>query len=581
MRGNGWAVTAAVVCFTWMAGGAQPAQDVVRLAVEPEEVEVPAGGSAEIAVHAEVTPGWHVNSHQPSLPTLIPTELALEGPPGIELTEVRYPQPTYKRFGFAGQELAVYEDEFTLQATITASAETAGSGELALALAYQACDDEVCLPPASCEVVLVVRIGAPVEGEGSAPQASAEPLEDNMVARLVGERGMLLALVVVFVLGIGLNLTPCVYPMIPITVGYFGQQAGGQGRRIVLMALSYQLGIVITYSALGTAAALTGRLLGSVLQNPAVLATVAAVMVLLSLSLLGVYQIRPPVALTRAVTGRARSGVPGALAMGMVAGVVAAPCVAPISAALLAYVGATGDPWVGMSMFGALSLGLGAPYLVLALLSGRLSKLPRGGMWTVWVERLLGVILLGAALYFVSPLLPAEATRWTAAALVLLGGVYLGWLAVPGRSGWGLLATRLLVFAGGVAAAVVLVLPPEVEAGDKLSWEEFFPEAVSEGGGPVLLYFSADWCAPCREMDHSTFRDERVVAEASGVRLVKVDLTHVGDAETEKATREHRVWGVPTFVLLDSAGREIARAEGYQGAGAFGDLLAQAQEGEG
>ncbi|MFP3870984.1 MAG: protein-disulfide reductase DsbD domain-containing protein [Syntrophobacteria bacterium] len=267
----------ALVCVLWAMAGAQPPRDVVDLRVEPEEIEVPAGGALEVVVHAEITPGWHVNAHEPSLPTLIPTELSLEGHPGIGLEEVAYPEPVHHRFGFAEEELAVYEDAFAIRARIVASPEAAGAGTLSWVLNYQACDDEVCLPPTSAEAATRVQIG-PAAGEEPGAHGASQALADNMVARLVGERGMLLALAVVFVLGLGLNLTPCVYPMIPITVGYFGQQAGGRGRRTVLMALSYQLGIVVTYSALGTAAALTGRLLGSVLQSPAVLAGVAGVM---------------------------------------------------------------------------------------------------------------------------------------------------------------------------------------------------------------------------------------------------------------------------------------------------------------
>ncbi|MFO8034379.1 MAG: cytochrome c biogenesis protein CcdA [Candidatus Bipolaricaulota bacterium] len=570
MRGRAWCLGLLVLGLAVTFGWAQNPSDVVQLSLEHDEIELPAGGTAEITVLVDVTPGWHVNAHEPTLPTLIPTELALEGPPGVRLLEVEYPEPYYEHFGFAGQELAVYEDEFPLVARIAADDEAAGTGDIVFRLNYQACDNEVCLPPASAEATAALRIGPPAR-EVDDRRPPADPLAENTVARLVGERGMLLALAVVFVLGLGLNLTPCVYPMIPITVGYFGQQAGGQGRRTVLMALFYQLGIVITYSALGTAAALTGRLLGAVLQSPAVLAGVAGVMVLLALSLLGLYQIRPPAALTRAITGRARSGVPGALAMGLVAGVVAAPCVAPVSAALLAYVGATGNPWVGLSMFGALSLGLGVPYVGLALLSGRLKRLPQGGMWTVWVERLLGVVLLGVALYFLSPILPGQVARWGGAALALAGGGYLGWLAVRGRTGWALSALRMSAFGGGIAAAVLLLLP--AGAGGGLAWEPYSPAAVQEAQEPVLLYFYADWCAPCREMSHTTFRNEQVLAAAGEVALVRVDLTHGGDSDAEEFTRRHGVWGVPTFVLLDGSGEELSRAEGYQGATAFLALL--------
>ncbi len=556
-----------------VVGVGRTGTEVVDLAVDVASIEISAGGTSSFVVSGDVAPGWHVNAHVPSLPTLIPTELHMDGPPGVRLVDVVYPEPTHETFAFAGQELAVYEDVFSLEVTVAAASDMVGTGELRFTLYYQACDNEVCLPPASAEAVAPLRIGPPLaDGEAEAPGA-ARPLADNMVARLVGERGFVLALVVVFVLGLGLNLTPCVYPMIPITVGYFGQQAGGQGRRTVLMALSYQLGIVIAYSALGTVVAHTGGLLGALLQQPWVLAVLATVMVGLALSLLGLYQIRPPARLTRAITGRARSGIPGALAMGLVAGVVAAPCVAPVSVALLTYVGATGNPWIGLSMFGALSLGLGLPYVGLALLSGRLKRLPRGGTWTVWVERVLGVVLLGVALYFVSPLLSREVTRWAAAALALGGGIYLGWLAVRGRTGRVLSLLRVGVCAGGLATAVLLVWPSSAGVDGGLAWQPFSPTRLENAEQPVVLYFYADWCVPCREMGHSTFRDEGVHAVVEGFTLMRVDLTRAGDPDADALTKTHGVWGVPTFVILDSSGREVARAAGYQSAADFIELL--------
>ncbi len=553
-----------------------PGYEVMSLSVDPEVIELPAGGTVAITVLVDITPPWHVNAHEPSMDTLIPTELSLkDAPPGVELLAVEYPEPFHKEFAFAGQELAVYEDELVLEAKLAAAPEAVGSGELVFSLSFQACDNRVCLPPETVETTAPFALGPPAEDDDEAEPGVAAPPEDNMVARLVGERGLPIALGVVFVLGLGLNLTPCVYPMVPITVGYFSQQTAGRGRRTLLMALSYQLGIVVTYSALGTAAALTGRLLGAVLQSPWVLAGVAAVMVTLALSLLGLYQIRPPVRLTRAVTGRARTGILGALAMGLVAGIVAAPCVAPVSAALLAYVGATGDPWIGLGMFGALSLGLGVPYVGLALASGHLRRLPRTGMWTVWVERLLGVVLLGVALYFVSPLLPPAATRGAAATLAVGGGTYLGWLAVRGRTGWVLSGLRMAAFGGGLAVAVMVFFPGA--GGAELPWSPYAPERVAEAEDPVLLYFYADWCAPCRAMSYSTFQDERVIAGVERISLVRVDLTRGAQGEVQTLMAEYEVWGVATFILLDDSGGEIARAEGYLGAREFVELLEKAR----
>lgn len=569
MRRNLWGVAGAVVCLIGLLAGGQPATDVVKLTVEPSEIEVPAGGTAEIVVWVDISPGWHVNAHEPSLPTLIPTELELLGLPGLELAEVSYPEPIYERFDFAGQELAVYEGAFSVRAKVAASPEAVGAGQLGLVLNYQACDYEVCLPPASARAFAHVQIGPPVAGAETDAQASTDPLADNIVARLVRERSVMLALAVVFVLGLGLNLTPCVYPMIPITVGFFGQQASGRGGRLLGMALAYQLGIVLTYASLGVVAGLTGGLFGAALQSPAVLVAVAAVIVILAFSLLGAYQLKPPVAITRRIGGRAGFGLLGALTMGALAGLVAAPCVGPVTVALLAFVGATQDPWLGLGLFGSLALGLGAPYVALALLSGRLSRLPRTGGWTLWVERLLGWIMLGLALYFVRPLLPEPWFAWLGAGLALAGAVYLVVFAARGHGGrlLGLLRAGAAVL--GVALAVWIMWPTAVEGGG-IAWQPYSDALLHEGSdSPVLIYFYADWCIPCREMERTTFQDEMVLKGLHAVRPVKADLTRAGDPQAQAIVARYGVRGVPTFVLLGSGGEELTRHSGALSSEAF------------
>ncbi len=533
----------------------------------PPAVEVPRGGEVALEITVYIEPGWHINAAGVDQEPLIPTTLAFEAPAHIAVGEPRFPEPDYEELPWAGRTLALYTDRVVVTVPVRASPDaTPGEAALRGVLRYQACSGDVCLPPAEKGFTVGVRVVEPtgelpplvsLSGEGGA--------EGNRIAALIRERGLFLALLAVFLLGLGLNLTPCVYPMVPITVAYFGGVRGGGTWRTLGMALSYVLGLAVVYSGLGVLAAATGKLFGEVLQRPWVWWSAAAVMVAMALSFFGVYHLRPPSFLTRRLPGGGRGGPLGAFLMGSFAGVVAAPCVGPATVALLSYVGITQDIGLGFALFFALALGLGAPYVLLALFSQRLSRLPRTGAWTVWVERLLGFALLGVALYFVAPFIPGEVLPWLVAALAAGGGIYLG-LLQRSRGGVALRVVRGVVGLAGIAVAVLFLLPQgrgPAEASGLIAWEVYEPDTLL-GEGPVLLYFTAEWCVYCRKLEATTFSDEGFVAflKEAGIRPVKVDLT-VRTPVNEAIRRRYGVVGVPFLVLLSPTGAELMRYGGY------------------
>jgi thiol:disulfide interchange protein DsbD len=216
-----------------------------------------------------------------------------------------------------------------------------------------------------------------------------------------------------------LNLTPCVYPVIPLTVSFFGGQASGRPGRAFGLAALYVLGMATTYAGLGVAAALSGRLFGSALQSPWVLAGISAVLVLLALSMFGLFEIRMPTSWMQ--KAGARAGAAGAYGMGLLVGVVAAPCIGPVVLALLAFVAARQDAGFGLLVFFVLSLGLGLPYLFLGAFSGSLAKLPRAGEWMEGIKKIFGWVLLAMAAWFLRTVVPPPAGKWLVPA-VLVGG---------------------------------------------------------------------------------------------------------------------------------------------------------------
>ncbi len=376
------------------------------------------------------------------------------------------------------------------------------------------------------------------------------------LTEVISHHGLGWGLLAVFIGGLALNLTPCVYPMIPVTLAFFSQQAAGAIRRTTLLAVVYVLGISLCYAALGLLAAKTGVLLGSWLQKPVVLVGIAAVIVALSLSLFGLYDIRPPQAVMRRL-GESAAGVWGAFVMGLVVGVVAAPCIGPFVLGLLLLVGQSASPVTGFLLFFVLGLGMGLPYIVLGVAANRLGHLPRAGSWLVWSKKVLGIGLLGVAFYLVQSLLPAGAVKLGVSALLLGAGVYLGWLERT-HGGRRFVWMRRLTGVGFVAAALAVAWP-QPPAGPRVAWQPYstagLERALSERR-PVVIDVYADWCLPCVEMDQVTFRYPGVVEALQSVATLRVDATREVSPEAEALFKRYDVFGVPTVLLFDRTGAE-------------------------
>ena len=369
---------------------------------------------------------------------------------------------------------------------------------------------------------------------------------------------MIWTLLGIFAGGIALNLTPCVYPLIPITVSYFGGQSTRSQSKLVMHGACYICGLSLTNSALGVFAALTGGLLGNLLQHPIVLASVAAALILFSTSLFGFWELRLPYGMTR-MASKTYSGYFGSLFMGLTLGVVASACIGPFILGILTWVAGMGSIWKGFLIFFTLSLGLGLPLFCLALFSGQLGKLPRSGEWMLWVKKLLGWVLVGMAAYFIRPLLPKSAGIFVLAAAALGAGLHLGWFD---RTRADFRLYQLIKTSAGIAGIVLatLLVGSFLMRGPGVTWQPYSEKLLEEARRlkkPVIIDFYADWCAPCRELEDVTFHNPEIVKQARDkFIMIKVDLTRKGDPKHEKLLRQYEVRGVPTVAFLDRKGVE-------------------------
>ena len=392
----------------------------------------------------------------------------------------------------------------------------------------------------------------------SSPAGLSEMDSEPIRSRPLSGWALIWTLGGVFLGGLALNLTPCVYPLIPITVSYFGGRSGQSRGRLLIHGLCYLAGLSAANSALGVAAALTGGLMGAWLQNPVVLLFVASIVLGFAASLFGLWELRLPYGLTRAAS-KSYAGYFGSLFMGLTLGIVASACIGPFILGLLTWVAAMGRLWIGFAIFFSLSLGLGTPLFVLALFSGQLEKLPRSGDWMIWVRKLMAWVLVGMAAYFIRPLLPEAVGIFSLAAAALGAGMHLGWLD---RTQTGSRFFRTLKVSAGIAGFVVAttLIGSLLLRGPGVGWQPYSDSLLAEARRlkkPVVIDFSADWCSPCRKLDELTFHHPEIVKQAQqDIVMIKVDLTRKGDPLNLTLLDKYDVKGVPTLIFLDHLGNE-------------------------
>jgi thioredoxin:protein disulfide reductase len=600
-----WTVLVALLLSAW-SQAALSAEEFLDPEVAFQGSVRPVGDKA-VEVSFEIAPGYYLYREQFKFTATSAT-----------LGQIAVPAGKVKFDETFNKEVETHRGTLRINVPVEQAA-----GPFRLAVNYQGCADKgLCYPPAQmrADVSLTgfggggtVRVlpgrDMPIDSgsadSGAAPDTgvavNTASFTDGLGIESILQSGVFWKIVAAFfVAGIALSVTPCVLPMVPILSSIIVGAGGGKPvsrRRSILLSISYSLGMGLVYTALGVAAGLAGEGLAAYLQTPWVLATFAAALVGLSLSIFGVYELRLPAALTNPLataSHRLPAGqFAGVFAMGGVSALIVSPCVAAPLAASLVFISQQRDVWLGGSALFAMTMGMSVPLLLVGASAGTL--LPKTGAWMELVKRLFGLLLVAVAIWIIQPVIPASL------ALALWGSLLIGSAAMLRASGsssthkaWGRTAVTAVLavigiiqlvgaasggtdplkplahLRGGQGAASVLPFAP-VKTVAQL---DAALDAARQSNRPVMLDFYADWCVSCKEMERFTFADPQVQAKLSRAVLLKADVTQ-NNADDRELLKRFQLFGPPGTIFFDTQGREVQsqRVIGYQNTERFLETL--------
>jgi len=603
-------IAALAACVSAVAFAQRP--DPVQWSMTSSAEVARAGSTVPLRLTAKIQPGWHLYSL--TIPKhLLPTKLTLADHPAIESYQVYQPQPVRAMDPNLKEEVETFSNQAEFWIPATLKQDAAGPVEITAQVRYRVCDDKQCLNPTSKTATykLTAASFAPAIEAFKVPAGYTEvkagalsdvvsalnPPSATPAAPAASQQGLAAFALAAFGFGLAAIFTPCVFPMIPITVSFFLNQRGG-----MVQALVFSLGIVVLFCALGLGVtALAGPVgISQLGGNPWVNAFIAGVFGIFSLSLLGAFEISLPSGLlTKLDSASRRGGTLGTLLMGLTLSLTSFACVGPFVGPLLASsVQAQGaQPVVGMAAF---ATGLASPFFFLAAFPSYLKKLPKSGGWLARVKVVMGFVLLAVMLKYLSNIDQVLQTnlltreRFLAAWFVLfaMAGLYLlGLLRLEGIEAGDQLGIGRLLAAGAFLIFAVSLLPgmfgaplgeldsyvPEATGGlsgtnttaGGLQWMKNDYRAALERGRQenklVLVTFTGYACTNCHWMKANMFPRPEIAEIAKTLVLVELYTDGSDAASEENAKLEDTKFAsvsTPLFVLLDDHENVLA-ASGY------------------
>ena len=525
--------------------------------------------------------------------------------PGVNSKPLMMPQGEAKDDPIFNKTLYVFHN--FADATLPYQYTHDGDKDVTFKVKYQGCSEisGICYPPQTKKIT--VRLSpisaaqaAAIESSSAESVSEQQVSEQDQITDALRSGNTLFTLLIFFGAGLLLAFTPCVFPMIPILSGIIvGQGKDITTRKAFYLSLVYVLAMALTYTVVGILVGLSGENIQAWFQNPWIIGSFALIFVGLSFSMFGFYELQMPANIQSKITNMSNSqqggNIIGVAIMGFLSALIVGPCVtAPLVGALI-YIAETGDAVLGGMALFSLSMGMGAPLLVIGASAGKF--LPRAGAWMDSVKAVFGVLLLGLAIWLLERVAPAGATMALWAALIIVSAIYMGAIdgLSEGGSGWkrlwkglgvllliygiiillGLASGNRNVFQplkglGGISGATVQTEHLsfiQVKGVDGLNAELAKAKAA---GKTVMLDFYADWCVSCKEMEAFTFADPAVQAALTGVVLLQADVTPNDDKDTE-LYKHFGIIGPPSIMFFgpDSLERKNYRVVGYMPADEF------------
>ncbi|MBI5307116.1 MAG: protein-disulfide reductase DsbD [Planctomycetes bacterium] len=548
---------------------------------------IPAGDLLPVAINFTIAPNHHIYRDQVKIEsgdTARFTMASIELPPG----KIRYDQLLEK-------EVEDYVGPVQVKLFLQVSRNIpAGLYDVKLKVHYQGCSDKICFAPKAEEFTLPVQVELTNIGLGVSKSQEEEKIptvskpenksEVTGIQKTIESRGIFVSLIIIFLAGVGLSFTPCVYPMIPITVAVIGGQTAGDQTTVrsplkaFSLSLIYVLGISIVYSAMGVAAASTGALFGTALQSPWVIGFVVVVFVALAMSMFGVYYLRVPSFISDRLGTKTGKGFIGVFVMGLISGIVASPCIGPALASLLVYIASTGNKFLGFCMLFVFAWGLGVLLIVLGTFSGAIKSLPKSGGWMETVERIFGLLLIGAALYYLRFIISESAFIIILGIFLIITAVFSGGFdrltheSTPFQRAKRAFGIIVFIFGAYFLVGHLMIkgfiLPPfstttpvqSMAAQEKIDWVTSEAEGLRQAktsGKVAMIDFYASWCAACMEFEKLTYTDPEVIKESKRFVNIKIDCTNSNDPKIKQLWDKYGVVGLPTIVFVGRDGNVL------------------------
>jgi thioredoxin:protein disulfide reductase len=547
---------------SWATETDQPINEnpvAFKARIEPKEV--PAGGKAKLIIDMNVAEGHHAYKDM--------FKVDWKGAEGVVVDHNYAVHPIHEFEDTNSKKIRQgVEGKGTLTAMIQVPADfSLGAQAGKFVFTYQACHTRYCLFPKESSIDLPFTVVAATADKGGSKNEFEKALA----------KGKIWAFFFAFVGGFLTSLTPCVFPMIPITISIIGARSAQNKRsRSFALSVSYVLGIGLTYALLGVVAASTGAFFGSALSNVWVVSTIAMVFVAMGLSMLGLFEMQVPAAIRNkfgnADTG---TGLPGAFGAGLFAGIVASPCIGPVLVTILTYVAQTAEVVFGFFLLFTFAMGMGLLFIGLGTFSGLLTKMPKAGGWMEVIKVTFGFTFIAMAFYYLAPVTPKNVYYILIAVAVFVASSYYGAFAQANtpkeqvRKG-----LCLASFFGGIFLMASVIFgelgyspeafhasrnPSSVVTEPKtssLAWVDYSEELVAKAAQekrPVIIDFHAEWCVACHELEKFTFTDAGVQATSKSFTLLSVDATKSSDA-VNALKKKYGVVGLPTIIFIDAQG---------------------------